>query len=400
MWCRGATASGVKVVVDRFHATQDRLRINLTPVPDGQYVTKLATAIRSGDAPDLVDIDDINSMLFIFRGVFTDLTPLVDALPYRHQLSPGHLRLATRNGRIYGVPYLADNSVLWYNTELLARAGVDPAKAVTTSTASWMPAATTPWAAHLRLVHCRQPQHPRLRRAAAHLGDLHRRHDWHGRFADRPCRGQPGVTEDAGVLPHDVAGEVAPAGELLGRRDDLGQRLPRRQWLLPLQLAATVWARTPRRGEGSGSPCCPAPTLAAPSSTAATTCASRGARRTPPGPGSSPGSPSTSRTAAVAEGWLHAGPGRRGHRPVRAEVPSRPRPAEPPRPRLRPVTLAYNLLYNQPDSPLIAMFRRAVFGGDVDGALRAGQQSYDQILLRHSCDPAVDLPAVPATTAR
>jgi multiple sugar transport system substrate-binding protein len=45
-----------------------------------------------------------------------------------------------------------------------------------------------------------------------------------------------------------------------------------------------------------------------------------------------------------------------------------------------PVTLAYNLLYNQPDSPFIAMFRRAVFGGDVDGALRAGQQSYDQIL--------------------
>jgi multiple sugar transport system substrate-binding protein len=45
-----------------------------------------------------------------------------------------------------------------------------------------------------------------------------------------------------------------------------------------------------------------------------------------------------------------------------------------------PVTLAYNLLYNQPDSPFIEMFRRAVFNGDVDGALDAGQQSYDQIL--------------------
>ena len=89
MWCRGATAAGVKVVVDRFHATQDRLRINLTPVPDGQYVTKLATAIRSGDVPDIVDIDDINSMLFIFRGVFTDLTPLVEALPYRQNAQPG-----------------------------------------------------------------------------------------------------------------------------------------------------------------------------------------------------------------------------------------------------------------------------------------------------------------------
>jgi multiple sugar transport system substrate-binding protein len=46
MWCRGATAAGVQVAVDRFHAAQDRLHIDLTPVPDAQYVTKLATAIR------------------------------------------------------------------------------------------------------------------------------------------------------------------------------------------------------------------------------------------------------------------------------------------------------------------------------------------------------------------
>ncbi len=104
MWCRGATAAGVQVAVDRFHAAQDQLHIDLTPVPDGQYVTKLATAIRGREVPDIVDIDDINSQLFIYRGVFTDLTPLVDALPYRDALSPGHMRLATRNGRRYGVP--------------------------------------------------------------------------------------------------------------------------------------------------------------------------------------------------------------------------------------------------------------------------------------------------------
>ncbi len=47
-----------------------------------------------------------------------------------------------------------------------------------------------------------------------------------------------------------------------------------------------------------------------------------------------------------------------------------------------PVTLAYNLLYNQADSPFIAMFRRAVFGGDLDGALAAGQEAYDRILTQ------------------
>jgi multiple sugar transport system substrate-binding protein len=45
-----------------------------------------------------------------------------------------------------------------------------------------------------------------------------------------------------------------------------------------------------------------------------------------------------------------------------------------------PPTLAYNLLFNQPDSPFIAMFRRAVFGGDVNGALEAGQLGFQQIL--------------------
>jgi multiple sugar transport system substrate-binding protein len=44
------------------------------------------------------------------------------------------------------------------------------------------------------------------------------------------------------------------------------------------------------------------------------------------------------------------------------------------------VTLAYNLLYNQPDSPWIEMFRRAVFDDDLDGALEHGQRRYDEIL--------------------
>ncbi len=45
-----------------------------------------------------------------------------------------------------------------------------------------------------------------------------------------------------------------------------------------------------------------------------------------------------------------------------------------------PTTLAYNLLFNQQDSPWIAAFRRAVFDGDLDGALAQGQKDFDRIL--------------------
>jgi multiple sugar transport system substrate-binding protein len=44
------------------------------------------------------------------------------------------------------------------------------------------------------------------------------------------------------------------------------------------------------------------------------------------------------------------------------------------------VTLAYNLLFNQADSPWIGVFRKAVFDGDLEGALHDGQQGFDRIL--------------------
>jgi ABC-type glycerol-3-phosphate transport system substrate-binding protein len=130
VWCRSATQSGLTTLVQKFNASQDRLTVELTPVLDAQYVTKLATAIRGRSVPDLVDIDDINSMLFIYRDAFTDLTEPLQALDFRDKLSPGHLRLATRAERVYGVPYLADNSMFWFNTTLCDRAGVDPDQAI------------------------------------------------------------------------------------------------------------------------------------------------------------------------------------------------------------------------------------------------------------------------------
>ena len=55
-----------------------------------------------------------------------DITKYVNALPYKSALSPGHLKLATANGQYFGVPYLADLSVLWYNKTLFKKAGLNP----------------------------------------------------------------------------------------------------------------------------------------------------------------------------------------------------------------------------------------------------------------------------------
>jgi multiple sugar transport system substrate-binding protein len=112
-------------MVQRFHDAQDAVEIEVTAVPESQFVTKLATAIRGRAVPDLVGVDDINGQLFMYRDTFTDLTEVVQDLDYLDNLSPGHLGLATFEDRNYGLPYLGDLSRLIYNRELFEQAGLD-----------------------------------------------------------------------------------------------------------------------------------------------------------------------------------------------------------------------------------------------------------------------------------
>jgi multiple sugar transport system substrate-binding protein len=126
LWVRAATVAASAPIVASFNRTHDHVTVKMTAIPDAQYVTKLATAIRGRHVPDMVDVDDINSTLLAYHEALTDLTPLVRRLPYRDRLSHAHAELATYRGRQYGVPYLDDISVLYYNKDLFRRAGLDP----------------------------------------------------------------------------------------------------------------------------------------------------------------------------------------------------------------------------------------------------------------------------------
>jgi multiple sugar transport system substrate-binding protein len=385
MWCRAATVAGVQVVVDRFHAAQDRLRIDLTPVPDGQYVTKLATAIRGRRVPDIVDIDDINSMLFIYRDAFTDLTPLVDALPYRTALSPGHLNLATRGGRRYGVPYLADNSLLWYNTELLQRAGVDPAAAVTTLDG------LLDAARRVRALGGDVYGWSISGNSAGILGFVVQPHIW--------ATGRDQISGTVGAQRGDIEGNAALRRTLSFYRSLWQEDLMSRD---AFSDTGTTWGSDFRGGQVGFIPSnYSAVVLSADEPTRAKTgvallcgpdkgtaffdggdnlCIPRGATNASGAWEFAKFALDVPQQQLLPEG---------GYTPVRSDVatpefrakyPLGTAPLDHLDRGYAPVTLAYNLLFNQADSPWIGMFRRAVFDGDLDGALSDGQRAFDRIL--------------------
>src|ERR1700729_2455153 len=125
-WARQATDGPAIALVKEFNKTHKHLKVVLHLTPPNDDTSQLATAIRAGSPPDVVGLNDIDVPTFAHEGALMDLTKYINALPYKSSLSPGHLALATIGSKYYGLPYLADLSVLWYNKKLFSEAGLNP----------------------------------------------------------------------------------------------------------------------------------------------------------------------------------------------------------------------------------------------------------------------------------
>lgn len=130
-WVRDSDAGFVQPLVKAYNASHsDQVKLNI--IPAAQFVAKFGVAVAGGAAPDVVAIDLIYLPAFASSGQMTDITNLAHRLPYFNTLSPSHIRLATYNGQLYGVPFSAEGSVLLYNKGLFRQAGLDPNKPPTT----------------------------------------------------------------------------------------------------------------------------------------------------------------------------------------------------------------------------------------------------------------------------
>lgn len=82
LWARQATDAVTRPLVTQFNATHKNLKIKLHLTQPNEATTELGTAIRAGNVPDLVGLNDINVPLFMHEGALMNLTRYVDALPY------------------------------------------------------------------------------------------------------------------------------------------------------------------------------------------------------------------------------------------------------------------------------------------------------------------------------
>jgi multiple sugar transport system substrate-binding protein len=126
-WGRAANQEVNQRLVDAYNRSHET-KVKFTAFPDDQFVTRVGTAASSDQSPDMLAVDSIYLPQFIKQGLMMDVTDRAHGLDFFDTLSKGQIDVSSADGRIYAVPRDVDASALYWNKDLFKQAGLDPEK--------------------------------------------------------------------------------------------------------------------------------------------------------------------------------------------------------------------------------------------------------------------------------
>lgn len=119
-----AAAAAYRESFDAFTAAHRDILVELEVVAPETYWWRLATDLDAGTAPDVFWTNTANLEHYAADGHLLSITEeLGEAHP---PWEPAVVDLYTHDDQLWGVPQMWDAVVLYYNTDLVRRAGVDP----------------------------------------------------------------------------------------------------------------------------------------------------------------------------------------------------------------------------------------------------------------------------------
>jgi multiple sugar transport system substrate-binding protein len=131
LWTRAPLEKQAKLLVEAYNASHKN-QVQLTVVPNDDYVAKVGAAAGSHSLPDLFAADIVYVPNWVKQGLFKDISSNINALPFKDSINKGHLAAGTSEGKEYVLPFVLDLSMLFWNKQLFTEAGLDPNKAPAT----------------------------------------------------------------------------------------------------------------------------------------------------------------------------------------------------------------------------------------------------------------------------
>ncbi len=113
-----------------FNKLNTGIKVEYRQIQFDDVVSEAMRAYSTGQAPDIIAIDNPEHALFASRGAFLDLTDMISksAVIKTANYFPGPLASTVWDGKNYGVPKATNTIALYYNKDMFKAKGLDPDK--------------------------------------------------------------------------------------------------------------------------------------------------------------------------------------------------------------------------------------------------------------------------------
>ena len=117
-------------LVKEFNDQHNGITIEYRLIQFDDVVTEAMRAYATGQAPDIIAVDNPEHALFSSRGAFLDLTDMIknSKVIKPENYFPGPLKSVEWDGKYFGVPKATNTIALYYNKDMFKAKGLDPNK--------------------------------------------------------------------------------------------------------------------------------------------------------------------------------------------------------------------------------------------------------------------------------
>jgi multiple sugar transport system substrate-binding protein len=115
-------------VIDKYNTSQDKVTVKSQYIPFADFKKQLSIGVVSDALPDIVILDNPDHAAYAAMGIFADLTDKLKDWPDLAQYYQGPINSCTLNDKLYGLPFGSNDLMLYYNTDMMSKAGASVPK--------------------------------------------------------------------------------------------------------------------------------------------------------------------------------------------------------------------------------------------------------------------------------
>ncbi|EJZ20205.1 sugar ABC transporter substrate-binding protein (plasmid) [Rhizobium sp. Pop5] len=130
LWSLDKDTQPAPTLVKQFNDQHNGITIEYRVIQFDDVVTEAMRAYATGQAPDIIAVDNPEHALFSSRGAFLDLTDMIknSKVIKPENYFPGPLKSVEWDGKYFGVPKATNTIALYYNKDMFKAKGLDPNK--------------------------------------------------------------------------------------------------------------------------------------------------------------------------------------------------------------------------------------------------------------------------------